>query len=694
MTFAALTFLSPYMLAGMAALALPIAAHLFHRRTRLVITFPTIRLLAESARRRSRLSALRRRLLLLLRCLALAAAVLAFARPIWSSPGDLIASRQGVALVIVLDNSASSAQRIAGVALLDALKVRAQRALDGLRPGIDWANVVTTAPSPRALLPAATNHPEALSPRVSRVTTSEAHGDLAAALSLADQQAQNAGGSPRVVVLSDLQATQWAGVTARPRQDAGPMTRVATAGEGGVPNVGLSAPTIYPAQPWPGQRVQLGCVVNNSSAAARQVLVTASLDGEPVGSRPVTVEPWSSASAVFGATITRAGPQRITFGMDGGDALAVDDTVFLVATTGPAMRVLLVTDEPLRPPNGAYFTARALAPTAEGPLRVRTIASAGVSLTALAGADIAVIAGANPLPAAASRAVAGFVSGGGGLIAFLDREAAVATLSAINDALPSAERFTVLPNAPRGENQTGWRIAPPPAPPIPGFTAGMRALGEALRPATFHAAYPFKDPAAPGQIRYDDGGAALVWKPAGHGHIAVCNFGASPDASDLATHGGFVALMHELCDQVSRAADTDAPLPVGSPLRFNVPPAAPAASVGEMEIIAPNGRPLAQNGLSNPPAELAGFYRLKRGPATLAWAAVNPDPRESDLRRVSLAAAQAAVSSTPGPADDGSAPRALKGSVLPSVVELWPVCLAVAAAMLLIELTLLVVWKD
>ena len=87
MMFAALSFTTPLMLAGTAAVGVPILAHLLNRRTRRRIVFPTVRLLVQSSASQSRLFRLRRWILLVLRCLAVALLAWAFSRPVWLERG-------------------------------------------------------------------------------------------------------------------------------------------------------------------------------------------------------------------------------------------------------------------------------------------------------------------------------------------------------------------------------------------------------------------------------------------------------------------------------------------------------------------------------------------------------------------------------------------------------------------------------
>ena len=75
------SFLYPLFLVGALAVAIPIALHLFRRRTGRVVEFPAVRLLHKAPVQRQRRRRLRELILLALRVTALALLALAFARP-------------------------------------------------------------------------------------------------------------------------------------------------------------------------------------------------------------------------------------------------------------------------------------------------------------------------------------------------------------------------------------------------------------------------------------------------------------------------------------------------------------------------------------------------------------------------------------------------------------------------------------
>lgn len=682
-----LTFLSPLMLTGLVALVLPVAVHLFSRRTRIVLTFPTIRMLEDSLRGQTRLLRIRRWVLLVLRCLALAFLAAAFARPVWSSPPDLMAWRQGVTLLVVLDNSASSAQRVEGVAVLETLRVNAARLAGQLRPGIDSINVIVTAPVPHLLLPHASAQPTSAINAIHEVKSSDARGDLVAALGLAAQQAEQAPGTPRLVVLSDLQATQWAEVSRQNVAGINMPVSVIDPSLAEMSNLAITSTGIYPARPHPGQRVQLSCTITNYSAESRLAAVGVTLDGSSLGRREVEVMPWSSSAVQFDAPALEDREHLVRFSVDD-PIFAVDNAAYRVIQPRTQPRVLLVTDEALVSPQSVYFISRALAPSNEIGAKVTTSRPSELTLSAMNQADVVLVAGVRNVSAAAARLLAGQVVNGGGLLVFADDRNSITALQAINEALPTERKPALFDSEIRTRSEP-WRIISDSMEP---HTNPMsRMLAAALTTARFTATFPLPKSLGDVILSFDDDTPAVLTKAAGRGRLVVCNFGVDPRVSNLAQHGSLVVLLHELCDYLAPADDALREVMVGERLEFtrkwvNV------AAAGRMTIVSPDGstNPVQSQIVAVPRTDTVGFYRLKRGDETLAWAAANIDPRESDLRRIKPDAAQALF--------DGSTKlnrtTASIPSIKPQVDELWPQFVIAAIVMLSLEMIIVAFWKS
>jgi hypothetical protein len=200
-------FLAPAALALGAAIAIPIILHLFQRHQGPRMVFPALRYLRRAEREHARRIRLRQFLLLALRALALLLIAIVAARPFLRSGG---AAHAPSAVVIVLDNSASSGTVDGDRRLLDVLKARAIETL--LRAGPDDRFWLLRAGAPWE--PALRGDANTIADRVRETEPTASAADLRAAVERAASVAEaGAGGRAlEIQLLSDLQATNLRGV--------------------------------------------------------------------------------------------------------------------------------------------------------------------------------------------------------------------------------------------------------------------------------------------------------------------------------------------------------------------------------------------------------------------------------------------------------------------------------------------------
>ncbi|MBC6993863.1 BatA domain-containing protein [Neolewinella lacunae] len=117
-------FLYPSFLWALAALAIPIIIHLFYFRRFKKVAFSNVKFLKEVKEETSMRSRLRNLLVLLARCLALAALVFAFAQPFLPTAQEIMTGQKAVSLYI--DNSFSMGAESDSAPLLQIAKDRAQ----------------------------------------------------------------------------------------------------------------------------------------------------------------------------------------------------------------------------------------------------------------------------------------------------------------------------------------------------------------------------------------------------------------------------------------------------------------------------------------------------------------------------------------------------------------------------------------
>jgi hypothetical protein len=669
MPLAAITFTLPWMLLGIAAVALPIAAHLLSRRARQQIVFPTIRFLLQTAAAQSRLFRLRRLLLLLLRCLALVLIAAAFAQPVWFDRPSIAASADApAALIIVLDDSASMAQTTGQTSPASDAAAQAVVLLDALRPGRDIANIIFARLRPHPAFDSPISNLDALRDDLRRFVPTAQRADLPAALASAAAMLQDHPGPRRIALITDLQQTNCD--TLAPTIDRlrrSPLApdiaviSVAPAKPAAAANVALSNPRAFPAQPTINSPAAVSVTVTNHAQVARSVTIRAAIGSAPLDPRRIRLEPREQADVSFDASFPSPADHPISFTLDEPDALPVDNAAHLIVRcTGPVPITLLSAASATDPTSATFFLSRALAPHASAPFIPTAVAALSASDTAPDAAPVIIALGDAMLSADALEQIRSHLQRGHTVLAF-DRAA--------QQLAPTA--FTPL------------------ADPIIAQLAADESLGplrdfdelsrQALRNVVFTVRHTLiADPArGPALLRFADESPALLEHTASPGRLILASFSLDPRQTDLPRQGIFVPLMHSLIDHLRPAAEPRRPLFVGQPVQ------------------------------STTPANLPGIYTLRpdssdpspaAAPAPLI--AVNLDPLESDLSPLPIAPV------TTAPAADATNPAAAPStdSLAASLTDidaaarsaglaLWPFLLIAALAAVAAELLLLTLLK-
>src|SRR5215207_9093362 len=199
-----MNFLAPAFLAGLAAIAVPVIIHLIHRERKVVVEFPSLMFLQRIPYRSVRRQKLRHLLLLLLRCLALALLVAAFARPFVERRRAAITSVGAREVVVLLDRSSSMAYAGRWAKAKDAAK----KVVSGLSAGDHATLVLFASDAAVASEPMAT--PDRIIAAINAATLSAEGTRYTAPLKLASQII-GASTLPRreVVLISDYQKIGW-----------------------------------------------------------------------------------------------------------------------------------------------------------------------------------------------------------------------------------------------------------------------------------------------------------------------------------------------------------------------------------------------------------------------------------------------------------------------------------------------------
>jgi hypothetical protein len=143
-----MSFLAPAFLFALPLLAVPLLVHLFNRRQQDIIRWGAMELLLGGATPRRRFLRLRDLLLMLLRAALVLAMIAALARPTLSLSWSGAAGPRDI--IVVLDNSLSTARKVGGTTLFDRERAEAIKVIGQLNPS-DELRVLLVSPTPRWL---------------------------------------------------------------------------------------------------------------------------------------------------------------------------------------------------------------------------------------------------------------------------------------------------------------------------------------------------------------------------------------------------------------------------------------------------------------------------------------------------------------------------------------------------------------
>src|SRR5262245_7251229 len=206
-----MTFVHPILAAAaIAAVSVPIIIHILMRRRRKPVMWAAMRFLLEAYRQHRRRLRLEQILLLAARCLVIALAGLAIARPLLGQAG-LLGGRGAVTLYLLVDNGlAGSASDDSGKAALERHKARALALLEQLDTGAgDRAALIALGGPAQALVVPPSTSAAGLRDQITNLTTSDSVSDVAGGLAIVrsalESESESApGGRTVVVVLSDF----------------------------------------------------------------------------------------------------------------------------------------------------------------------------------------------------------------------------------------------------------------------------------------------------------------------------------------------------------------------------------------------------------------------------------------------------------------------------------------------------------
>jgi hypothetical protein len=369
-----MSFLAPWAIWFAAGIPVIVLLYLLKlkRRAVPVSTLMFWQKVLQESRRRAFFQKLRQLLSLLLHLLIFALILAALAKPVFDR-----AVREGSSTVLVLDTRARMEAREGNETRMELAKKLAANYLGQASASRQLA-LLTFDAAPRVVVPFSDDE-QLLRQGLDQTAATQATGELAAAVRLAEQLLAARKGSTRIIVVSAAHPSEWPParadlemVSVGSTHDNVAITRFAT------------RPLLANAQ-----TSEVLLEVANFGREAANLNLELAIDSRPLDVRPLALAPGERKVQVF-PTVPRAGASRrgwLTAKLDRDDALPSDNVAYAVLPTQTPRRVLLVR-------KGNWFLEKMLA--ADQGLQAELLAPDAFTLALAAKFDVVICDNALP----------------------------------------------------------------------------------------------------------------------------------------------------------------------------------------------------------------------------------------------------------------------------------------------------------
>jgi hypothetical protein len=411
-----MSFLNPLILFGLVAAAIPLIIHLFNLRRPRRIDFSSLVFLRELQRSTMRRVRIRQWILLLLRTLALASLILAFARPTLRGPlAGVVGSAARTSAAIVLDNSLSMTLRDRQGEYLRQARDFGLGIVDGMGSGDELILALSAGPAgaggePFRSMAAARDVISAVSPEAGSRPLGAA---VAAAV---DGLMQSTQVNRELYVISDLQRSTFVD-SLRIEVPPDVRTFLVPVGSGTRSNIAVSRVEVVSRIVEVGQPVRVDVEVSNyGTRAVQNYMASVYLGDDRVAQQSVDLSPGAGRSVTFTVTPQQSGWLAGRVEIED-DEFSGDNTRFFVLEVPERRRVALVVGKG-QPADHIGLALSPLLVRGRVAFEVVRVEEASFSATALQDFDAVLLAGLSEISSGDAARLAAYVQEGKGIILF------------------------------------------------------------------------------------------------------------------------------------------------------------------------------------------------------------------------------------------------------------------------------------
>ena len=657
-----MTFLNLALLGGLAALAIPIIIHLFHKSRFEVVKWGAMHLLEAVIRTNQRRIRIEQLILLAIRCAIPALLALAMARPVWTGAQKLLGDAK-TSTVVLLDNSYSMEAGRAGLSNFSLARDEAGRVIGDLKRGSD-ASVVLMGEGGAGLIDEPTYDTARLTQALTKLDAGFGTATVPSALDYAANVfGQTHESTRQLVMLTDFQRVSFEATEDKllgemigrlQKLPIAPQITLFDVGSEAKDNVAIESLDFSRLMVGVGQKIQIRANLHNfGDAAYPELRVYFKADGKEKSVSQIALAPHQKGQVLFSHAFDTAGSHVVEIVADA-DALKADNTFLASIPVRDKVPLLLVNGDPSREPmkGETDFAEIALQPFSAGGkveladlISTKVIKPEDLNAKTLAESAVLILANVRKLQDDQLRAVEDFVKAGGGLLIFPgDRSDASWYNGPLFRDGKGLLPETLGPLA--GELKEG---APSVAIVSQRFENPALELfndprNGNLSDSAIKLWFKLQEPKGAADLitlaRLESGDPFLVEKPFGEGRIIACSTALDADWSNLPMRPFYLPLLQRLSVYLASTVYPPRNLDVGRPLVAFLPAADagkkasltnPAGISFELPIVKKGDRGVIEFDKTQRP----GLYTLTPPGGAPLHFVVNASRRESDLQKLS-----------------------------------------------------------
>ncbi len=624
-----MSFLAPLFFAAIAALGVPVLIHMIQRQRTEVIEFPSLMFVRKIPFHSLRRQRIRHRLLLLMRCAALALLIAAFARPFFRSTALAAVAGGSREVVVLLDRSYSMGYE----GRWEQAKDAARGVIQDLAP--DDAATIIFFDSGASSSARSTTDRASLLAAIDEAVLSNGTTRYGPALQLAQGILEDSD-QPRLetILISDFQRVGVESTSSILLPPGTVLTPISVADDGPTPNVSVAGVSVQRDLFAERERaIVTARLANRGTEPIDDLRVSLQLNGRELESLPVSLEANGPGTVTFAPFTLEDAAMPISVAASA-DRLPQDDVFHFTVAPGDVVPVLIIRQPGNAGSASTLYLRQALAIGTSPSFVVTERSATEVTTAEIAAAEVVVLNDVGLPEGAIGSALTQFVEGGGGLWVALgegvrwpgdnldllpgpidgpaDRDGRGGSLGFVDYSHPV---FTVF-STPRSGDLTAPRFF------------RYRPLG--IGPDTSVLA------------RFDNGDAAMAEHRLGEGRVLVWTSTLDTFWNDFARNPIYLPFVHKTVEYLADYDPPTAALTAGQVLDLSAYPAAAELDVSSPNLVVRNpSADRVDTGGDGRPGFIdlreQGFYEIRDtdAPGTApVLVAVNVDLSESNLEQV------------------------------------------------------------